>query len=226
MIPVIAKSLLPYCHFDIDDSDYLTSGRRELYRSLLNRGSSVPIDLIKDSSTTRVIEFTVYGINETHVEQFYLINPTTNSYQYTWKNLTPCDVDKIPYFHCPNEEGWVESGKRTRVIFNLFAQELGIYESLWRFSIDKYNLDTLFLLVATVKEPSVYCLNPRLNMKPTLQGMKVQDSIIIVNDHENLQLPFEILPYSVRSIENGSLQSLMIVPMSGILAPKSQQILQ
>lgn len=64
-IPVVGRSLLPYCHFDIQESDYVTSGRRD---------AKLPGPVgyeIEDPSlwqNIRVIEFKVVGTGGTHVK--------------------------------------------------------------------------------------------------------------------------------------------------------------
>jgi hydrocephalus-inducing protein len=65
IIPIAERSLLPYCHFDIPESDYLLGNRR-------NMKLPGPIDyslvnglLPKD---TKVVELNVIGIGETHVK--------------------------------------------------------------------------------------------------------------------------------------------------------------
>lgn len=65
IIPIAGRSLLPYCHFDIPESDYLSGNRRNAklpgpidYQSI---NGSLPQD-------TRVIELNVIGIGDTHVK--------------------------------------------------------------------------------------------------------------------------------------------------------------
>ena len=64
MIPIVARSLLPYCHFDVKESDYVTGGRRD--PSLPG-----PVRYETDDSIVwqniRVIEFKVVGVGGTHV---------------------------------------------------------------------------------------------------------------------------------------------------------------
>lgn len=48
MTKITAKSLVPYCHLDIPESDYLTSGRRK------NSSVNLPLD-------TPVLEFNTLG---------------------------------------------------------------------------------------------------------------------------------------------------------------------
>lgn len=65
VILIVGRSLLPYCHFDIPESDYLFGDRRDTklpgpigYQS---NDNSVP-------ENTRVIELDVIGIGGSHVK--------------------------------------------------------------------------------------------------------------------------------------------------------------
>lgn len=64
MIPVVARSLLPYCHFDVQESDYVSSGRRNAH---LPGPVGYEIDDPDLWRNIRVIEFKVIGVGETHV---------------------------------------------------------------------------------------------------------------------------------------------------------------
>jgi hydrocephalus-inducing protein len=64
--PVVAvrgRSILPFCHFELEESDYLTSGRRRI-DLLLNSGSAQAPTAFVDRQT-RVIEFKSVGIGST-----------------------------------------------------------------------------------------------------------------------------------------------------------------
>lgn len=65
VIPVVARSLLPYCHFDVQDSDYVTSGRRD---PSLPGPLGYEIDDPTLWQNIRVIEFKVVGVAGTHVK--------------------------------------------------------------------------------------------------------------------------------------------------------------
>lgn len=64
-IPVAARSLLPYCHFDVEESDYVTAGRRDPTLSGPLGGEPEDPALWEN---IRVIEFKVVGVGETHVK--------------------------------------------------------------------------------------------------------------------------------------------------------------
>jgi hypothetical protein len=60
-VTVTARSLLPYCHFNIPESDYLTDGKRDtiVLGSSVNEIDVPPFDSIK------VVEFDVVGVGQT-----------------------------------------------------------------------------------------------------------------------------------------------------------------
>lgn len=65
VIPIVGRSLLPYCHFDIPESDYLSGDRRDAKLP-------GPIGYQPDDNSlpegTRAIELDVIGIGGSHVK--------------------------------------------------------------------------------------------------------------------------------------------------------------
>ncbi|XP_072764383.1 hydrocephalus-inducing protein homolog [Anoplolepis gracilipes] len=218
IIPIAGRSLLPYCHFDVPESDYLSGDRRNTklpgpidYQSI---DGSLPED-------TRVIELNVVGIGDTHIKKFRMINPTSDDYHFAWKDRTRRVESEVPNFHCVFPEGIAERGKQVDFVFTFLAEDIGTFESFWLFSIEKYNLECLFLFVAIVREPSVYCSLVHLKMKPTVLGVNIRESISVINNEE-FQLSFQIVRDSLYS--EGRVQSLKLMPMNGILNPKDEQV--
>ncbi|XP_039306783.1 hydrocephalus-inducing protein homolog [Solenopsis invicta] len=218
VIPIVGRSLLPYCHFDIPESDYLFGDRRDT-----KLPGPVNYQLNDNSlpESTRVIEFTVIGIGRSHVKKFRMINPTSDDYRFTWEDRTRHIEGDIPKFHCELPEGIAERGKQVDFAFTFLAQNIGTFESFWLFRIEKYDLEYLFLLVATVREPSICCSLAHLKMRPTVLGINVRESVNVINNEE-FQIPFQIARDSLYS--EGRLQCLKISPMSGILPAKGDQI--
>ncbi|KYN44368.1 Hydrocephalus-inducing protein [Trachymyrmex septentrionalis] len=219
IIPIVGKSLLPYCHFDIPESDYLSSNRRDMKLP-------GPIGYQPDDNSlpegTRVIELDVIGISGSHIKKFRMINPTSDDYHFIWEDRTRHADDEISKFHCALPEGIAERGKQVDFAFTFFAENIGTFESFWLFRVKKYNLEYLFLFVATVREPLICCPRVHLKMRPTVMGVNVRESISIINKEE-FQIPFQITRDSLYS--EGRLQNLKITPISGILPAKGEQIL-
>ncbi|XP_011066010.1 PREDICTED: hydrocephalus-inducing protein-like [Acromyrmex echinatior] len=218
IIPIVGRSLLPYCHFDIPESDYLSSDRRDMKLP-------GPIGYQPDDNSlpegTRVIELEVIGISGSHIKKFRMINPTSDDYHFIWEDRTRHVEDEISKFHCALPEGIAERGKQVDFAFTFLAENIGTFESFWLFRVEKYNLEYLFLFVATVREPSVCCSRVHLKMRPTVMGINVRESISIINKEE-FQIPFQITRDSLYS--EGRLQYLKITPINGTLPAKGEQI--
>ncbi|XP_011879966.1 PREDICTED: hydrocephalus-inducing protein-like [Vollenhovia emeryi] len=218
VIPIVGRSLLPYCHFDLPESDYLLGDRRDAKLP-------GPIGCQPDDNSlpegTRVIELDVIGIGGSHVRKFRMINPTSDDYHFAWEDRTRHIVGEIPKFQCTFPEGVAERGKQVDFAFTFLAEDTGTFESFWLFRVEKYNLKCSFLLVATVREPSVCCSLAHLKMRPTVLGVSVRESVSVTNNEE-FQLPFRIARDSLYS--EGRLQYLKIAPMSGTLPAKGEQI--
>jgi len=104
------------------------------------------------------------------LRKFRMINPTSDDYHFVWKDRTRRVESEIPNFHCVFPEGIAKRGKQVDFVFTFLAEDIGTFESFWLFSIEKYNLECLFLFVATVREPSVCWSLVHLEMKPTVLG--------------------------------------------------------
>ncbi|XP_011690764.1 PREDICTED: hydrocephalus-inducing protein homolog [Wasmannia auropunctata] len=150
-----------------------------------------------------------------------MINPTSDDYRFTWEDRTHYCEGEIPKFHCVLPEGIAERGKQIDFAFTFLAEDIGTFESFWLFCVEKYNLECLFLFVATVREPSVCCPLVYLKMRPTVIGINVRESVSIINNEE-FQIPFQITRDSLYS--EGRFQNLKITPMSGVLPAKGEQI--
>ncbi|KAK0162784.1 hypothetical protein PV327_006530 [Microctonus hyperodae] len=197
------SSVVPYYHFDIKKSDYL----------LTRSGPTVPENI-------KVVEFKVIGVRKNHIKHFDLINPTTESYHFSWIDKTSQNTNNIPYFHCKIPEAIAHSEEKTKITFTFLARDVGVFEALWSFFIHEYNLEVPFLLVGIVSEPRVICCTPKVTMALTSLGAKVQDTMTIRNN-EKFPLSFKINKNSVYS--EGRLQNIHIKPMSGILSSENDQ---
>ena len=63
-IPVSGRSLLPYCHFDLEESDYISGGRRN--PELRGPGGAPPGSTLDPS--TKVIEFKSCGVKVKNIK--------------------------------------------------------------------------------------------------------------------------------------------------------------
>lgn len=151
IIAVRGRGLLPYCHFELEESDYLTSGRRnpEL-PGPLGAASGLGLD-----PTTKVIEFNCVGLLTKVVRKFEIINPTNADYDFEWYKEEQNDGRRHNQFTCLQTRGKLLSGRKYELGFEFEPDEIGIKENFWRFKIPKYDLSVPFLLVGNAQEPKV-----------------------------------------------------------------------
>ena len=103
-----ARSLLPYCHFQLEDSDYIHSGRR-------NPDLPGPCGSSALDPSTRAIEFMSTGVGVSCSVKFDVINPTNQIYSFAWKCRDELDPKQLPAFICHCTDGVIDSGKKTQV---------------------------------------------------------------------------------------------------------------
>ena len=102
-----------------------------------------------------------------------MINPTTDVYTFRFSKLSSELNEKEPIFQCLSTSGVAEKGKRVKISFTIIPEDVGLFESFWEFEIKKYNLKTLFLIVANVVEPSISCRNMLLKLGTSTTGIKI-----------------------------------------------------
>ncbi|XP_062403912.1 hydrocephalus-inducing protein homolog [Sardina pilchardus] len=203
-IQVRGYSLLPYCHFHLEESDYITGNRRN---PELQGPQNTPPPCTLDAST-RVIEFTSIGVGLRTTRQFSLVNPTNKPYSYEWR----C-VDTTPSpFKCRTPNSSILPGKKVEVIFDFRATALELVESFWTFQIPERNISVPFLLVATARDPVVYFDQAHLNMGSLLIGRAVQHTLNLVNSENK---PFQFAVQESSCYSEGFVEQLQVEPMQG-----------
>ena len=110
-IAVKARSLMPYCHFELEDSDYISSARRN--PELRGPGGAPPGTTLDPN--TRVIEFQTVGVGVKNLKKFSIVNPTSQNYSFLWAGENDPNPKKIPSFTCLTPRGYVTSGKKFEV---------------------------------------------------------------------------------------------------------------
>ncbi|MGH0142283.1 UNVERIFIED_CONTAM: hypothetical protein FKN15_002865 [Acipenser sinensis] len=108
---VKGRSLLPFCHFDIVDSDYISSNQRD---PELRGPRGAPPRATLDSNT-RVIEFFSVGLSTTITRTFDIMNPTNAAYSFQWRCDDPADLRLQPVLRCLTEKGTIRAGKKVEV---------------------------------------------------------------------------------------------------------------
>ncbi|KAK5867885.1 hypothetical protein PBY51_012341 [Eleginops maclovinus] len=202
-VPVCGRSLLPHCHFDLDDSDYISGKRR-------NPDFRGPLD-----PNIRVIEFNSVGFSVPLKRCFLVMNPTSKPYSFKWRSE---DKGGSP-FCCLTPTGTIMPGKKVEVCFEYVAEQLEAVESFWSFVIETLSLCVPFLCVGTTKEPLVYLDKPHLDFGELLVGRKEEQTVDLVNGEKQL-FHFSVLQSSLLCDDQQS--RLSVQPMTGTVSPNDR----
>ncbi|XP_056381388.1 hydrocephalus-inducing protein homolog isoform X2 [Hyla sarda] len=212
---VTGRSLLPYCHFQLEDSDYITSGRRN---PELCGPCGAPSGTTLDPNT-RVVEFTSVGVRNKNIRTFNIVNPTKDIYSFLWICEDLPSLQSPPAFHCLNQQGVIQAEKKVEISFEFIPQVLDITESFWTFSIPEQNISVPFLFVGKALEPSISLDRSHLNFRSLLIGKEVQESICLINN-EKKSFNFAIRDSS--RFSEGCSHFLTVRPMGGTVPPQSR----
>ncbi|KAI9002678.1 hypothetical protein BC832DRAFT_104056 [Gaertneriomyces semiglobifer] len=201
-------ALRPFCHFEIDDSDYLTRRNHEASSASLIPGSL--------DAATKVLEFESCGVRIKNTKRFYLVNPTTLDYAFEWAY----ESGDTRLFKCLNPKGLVAAGKKFELIFDYTPESMDLKESLWRFTIPAHKISIPFLLVGRATEPNVFMDRPSVNFKSVLIGRQVKEIVRLQN---NEAIPFAF-SFNDTSFEVGpkGIPVLRFTPTSGTIAGHSE----
>lgn len=216
--PVIglkARSLLPYCHFELEDSDYITAARRN---PELRGPKGAPPGTALDPNT-RVIEFSAVGVNVKNTRAFSIVNPTSEQYHFNWINEDEPDARIASSFSCGTPTSVVKAGKKHEIQFYFTPKKTGITESFWRFDIPEHCISIPFLLIGDTRDPEVFFEKSHFNFKSLLIGHEAKENIYIVNN-EDSQFPFSFDEASLQA--TGYKNKLSVEPISGVLQPRSR----
>ncbi|XP_007442069.2 hydrocephalus-inducing protein homolog, partial [Python bivittatus] len=212
--PVVAvkgKSLLPYCHFELEDSDYITANRRN---SDLRGPGGMSLDL-----QTKVIEFTSVGVHVRNTRSFAILNPTNAAYSFQWTCEQQEEGKEPPAFICFTERGLLRPEKKMEIIFEFIPKHLDVTESFWTFAILEHNITVPFLLVGHTTDPAVSLERAHLNFRSLLIGHEVRESIDIVNDENE---PYSFSFRDCSRFSEGRINCLNLQPMEGLIPPHSR----
>ncbi|XP_046781642.1 hydrocephalus-inducing protein homolog isoform X3 [Gallus gallus] len=210
-VVVKGKSLMPYCHFELEDSDYITAKRRkpELPEP---RGAVLDVN-------TRVIEFAAIGVGSRNSRTFKVMNPTSSAYSFQWTCQDPEAPPGQRAFFCLTERGQIQPGKKAEIKFEFISRHLDITESFWVFTIPEKSISVLFLLVGHSTEPLVTLDRSHLNLHLLLVGHKEHQTIYMIN-REKEAFAFAFRESSLFS--EGCSTSVKVEPMEGSIAPLSR----
>lgn len=209
------KSLMPYCHFELEDSDYISGARRN---PEMKGPNGAPPGSTLDPNT-RVIEFSCIGIGVKNTKTFAIVNPTSQPYSFEWTCEDEDDAKKPSAFKCLSPKGSVRCGKKFQVSFEFTSQELTLVESFWRFHIPEQNISVPFLLVGQAREPDISMDRSHMNFKALLIGHEAVETVYLLNN-EDQPFFFQFEEDSCHSA--GFAAHLGVSPMSATIPAKSR----
>lgn len=198
-IPLNGSALRPWCHFEVPVSDY--------------RAMRQAADVLDPKY--EIIECESLGTKVRNVKRFYVLNPTSDSYEFNWM---PEEVDKdvapqpgaMP-FRCLTKRGTILPGKKFEMLFEYMPTDPETYESRWTFSVAGKEASQSFLLVGTVKEPRVGFDVPCIKFKRLLVGAKTIEKVHITNK--------ESMPLNFSFDKTIGYPAVRVSPKTGIIGP-------
>lgn len=217
-ILLTGKSARPFCHFELTDSDWLSSGRRPPNLTTPN-GSAV-------DPNSHCVEFNSLGTQVRNTKRFFVMNPTNVNYKFRWEceDGTGAAVAHLASsFRCVHKEGFIISGKKSEMVFEYTPDSDMLMESFWRFHIPEYDLSIPFVLVGHVKEPRVYFDRTFCNFNSLLLNHKGTQTIKLVNkEHIPFAFHFNGRSYGADEVP----PVVTITPSQGTVGPESDMELK
>ncbi|XP_052816168.1 hydrocephalus-inducing protein homolog isoform X2 [Mya arenaria] len=214
VLGVRGKSLMPYCHFELEDSDYITNARRN--PEMRGPGGAPPGTTLDPN--TRVIEFLTTGVAVKATKSFAIVNPTSQLYSFEWICEDEPDPKHPPAFNCLQHRGQIRSGKKTNVTFEYNTTQLDTMESFWRFHVPEQNINIPFLLVGKAREPDIVMDRSHMNFKALLIGHEAVETVYLMNNEDQ---PFHFNFEEDSTHSAGYSAQLYVEPMAGQIPPNS-----
>ncbi|XP_015443273.1 hydrocephalus-inducing protein homolog isoform X1 [Pteropus alecto] len=205
------RSCLPFCHFDLKDSDYISGHRRNPDLRGPSGGAVDP--------NTRVIEFTSVGIGGKNLRTFTILNPTTSTYSFCWVSEEMESLQNPPAFTCLTEKGFIHPEKKAEIVFQFTPSHLDITEAFWTFLIPEHNITVPFLLVGKASDPLINLNKSHLNFSCLLIGREARETVQIINREEQ---GFSFAFQDNSRYSEGFSDNLVVCPMEGWLPPLSR----
>eukprot|EP01062_Namystynia_karyoxenos_P075960 TRINITY_DN7388_c0_g1_i1.p1 TRINITY_DN7388_c0_g1~~TRINITY_DN7388_c0_g1_i1.p1 ORF type:complete len:3850 (+),score=1433.28 TRINITY_DN7388_c0_g1_i1:116-11551(+) len=207
-IKLEGRAECPLAHFELAESDYLSADRRD---PALPGPGGEPID-----KSTRVIEFAAPGVRVRTTKRFYILNPTSMSYDFEWEDVTGNpQVSKL--FSCRTMRGVVHAMKKSEIVFEFTPDSLDVRETFWNLRIGGSGyfkpLSMPFLVVGHATEPNVFFSQTRLNFDQVVVGVRAKRTIQIENH--------EAGPYSFAFERPGPGSAVTVAPVSGRVQAES-----
>ncbi|XP_037371987.1 hydrocephalus-inducing protein homolog isoform X2 [Talpa occidentalis] len=205
------RSILPFCHFDLKDSDYISAYRCS---SDLRWPGGGPVD-----PNTRVIEFTSLGVGGKDLRTFTILNPTSSTYSFCWLSEEIDTLQHPPAFTCLTERGLIYPEKKAEIIFQFTPSHLDITEAFWTFTVPEHNITVPFLLVGKATNPLISLDKSHINFSSLLIGREARETVTIINKEEQA---FHFAFQDNSRFSEGFSNCLIVCPMEGLIPPQSR----
>ncbi|XP_041376326.1 hydrocephalus-inducing protein-like isoform X3 [Gigantopelta aegis] len=205
VVELKARSLMPYCHFELQESDYLLRAARNSPRT-------------KNDPNLQVIEFTSIGTPVKAVREFNMLNPTKLSYKFEWVCEDKPDIKTPTHFQCLYPTGEIQGRKKFKAAFEFTSSDKELVESSWTFKIAEKNITVPFLLVGNMIDPRIIIDRSHLTFN-CLIGNTVKETVYLINS-ETIPLRFSFEKRSINA--DGYSCPLVLGPMSGKVPAKSK----
>eukprot|EP00798_Chlamydomonas_sp_ICE-L_P006741 gene6741-3411_t len=179
------KVLRPWCHFELPESDYINAGRRNPEMAGPSGTAGESLD-----PATKVLEFDSLGIKVRNTKRFFVLNPTSVSYEFFWEPMSSGEESKPSPFACARRKGVITAGRQVEMVFEYTPYEDEVAEAFWRFCIPEQNIEVPFLMVGLVTEPRVFFDRPSINFGQTLIGGARGKAIVKLVNSEHLPFQF------------------------------------
>eukprot|EP00928_Gymnodinium_smaydae_P044401 TRINITY_DN29620_c0_g4_i1.p1 TRINITY_DN29620_c0_g4~~TRINITY_DN29620_c0_g4_i1.p1 ORF type:complete len:3072 (+),score=826.41 TRINITY_DN29620_c0_g4_i1:896-10111(+) len=198
-----AVATRPWCHFELPSSDYRS-----------RRQSDAPID-----PKYQIVELESLGTRVKNTKRFYVLNPTSQSYDFSWTREKPelqtQGGASEDVFRCMTKRGTIQSGKKYEMVFEYLPTQVGTQESAWTFQVHNRDATQSFLFVGSVKDPRIGIDRPSVNFNRLLLGATAREKVHIINKEH---IPF-VFSVSKASYEGEGEAVLAISPSQGVVGP-------
>lgn len=220
-IKLDGKVLRPWCHFELPENDYLAAGRRD--PSLPGPNGEVPASL---DPLTKVVEIESLGTKVKNTKRFFVLNPTSVGYDFSWEPLDGNAVGNTSGpFRVPHPQGTIGGGKKYEMVVEYTPGSEGLCESFWAFNIHSQGISVPFLFVGRVSEPDVKLSKVAVNFSKVLVGAVARETVHLVNNENTpFNFAFDKATYDCGNTLSGN--ALTVEPESGTLSAKASQPLR
>ncbi len=191
----------PLIHFDLPESDYITSGRRD---------SDRPTPPDWDLPRTKVIEIASRGLRVRSTGSFTVLNPTSQIYDFTWTAATKTSAVRVL-----TSSGRLEPGKPREMVIEYVPATMEPVDYYLTLSIPQLRLTMPFLAHCRPSEPEVSLSASRVSFDSQLVGTIQSQTVSLINS-ESMPFAFKFTGRALHQAVKGATPAVTITPASGV----------